>query len=391
LDESDRLAWLQAYESDARQNPFASVELSSTGPYDKAASYEAENRLVRVNEDHPFISKISQHSSSRAPATLVATAEILSEALLRSVGVETRTRLEYFQLRERVLRVLAGDHGPSAPQVLRRLSVANEDETAFERAIGEAFIVLGFDYQPGGGNRGGSDGILTARLGTVEGVSADYRVVYDGKTTNSTSVPSDKVKVDALQDFARTEGARYAFVAAKAFDGQKSADSAINRRLLATRASDHKVCGVLTADLQRIVRLHYHYGVTLTKLRGLFENANTIPETGAWVDALEDELSRPGAQVPLRRLLEGLESAKQDALSTPNIRSVRATDSRLREFTPERLIAALRAVETIVGSHWIEVDGGSGDVRLHHNAEQVLVEMNRRLSEEFGLEPRPET
>jgi hypothetical protein len=266
------------------------------GPYDRVAVYNAAHQSVQVNEDHPFISTINAHSKSSAPATLVATAEILSDGLLRSVGIDIASRMDYFHLRDRVLRVLAGDHGPNAAQVLRHLDVANLDETAFEKAVGEAFTVLGFEYEPRGENKGGCDGVLTAKLGRIDGLSADYVAVYDAKTTNSTAVPADKAKVDSLQDFGRSEGAAYAFVIAKAFDGQKLDDSAINRRLAATKDHGVKACGLVTADLRRLVLLHYQHGVPLTKIKQLFDTCHTIPETSGWVDTLEQELAKPSAQ-----------------------------------------------------------------------------------------------
>jgi len=55
----------------------------------------------------------------------------------------------------------------------------------------------------------------------------------------------------------------------------------------------------------------------------------------------------------------------------------------LKAFEPERLIAALQAVETIVGKRWLEVEK-SGNVRLHHGAEQILTEVQRNLHNLFG-------
>jgi hypothetical protein len=84
----------------------------------------------------------------------------------------------------------------------------------------------------------------------------------------------------------------------------------------------------------------------------------------------------------------GLEQEKRDPLSTPNVHAVRALDDRLRDFPPDRLIAALQAVETIVGPQWLSVDRQSGDVKLYHTADQIMVEVNRRCSDELGIEPK---
>lgn len=39
--------------------------------------------------------------------------------------------------------------------------------------------------------------------------------------------------------------------------------------------------------LQRHVKLHYRYGVTLTRLRSLVETAHTAPEVNGWLDEAE--------------------------------------------------------------------------------------------------------
>ena len=89
-------------------------------------------------------------------------------------------------------------------------------------------------------------------------------------------------------------------------------------------------------------------------------------------------------QVPLKRLLESLEDAKVDDKARPNVNAVRAVTEELKPFTPERLAAALNAVEVIVGKRWIEIDRGSGDVILHHSASQIVLEVERHIGTLFG-------
>jgi hypothetical protein len=141
-------------------------------------------------------------------------------------------------------------------------------------------------------------------------------------------------------------------------------------------------------DLRRLVELHYQYGVTLTRLGALFREAHTVPEVSAWIDALQVELSTLEPQVPLQRLLEGLEEAKSDQKARPSVYTVRAGDDELKQFTPERLVAALEAVQTIIGTRWLEVEG-SGEVALHHTAPQIVAEVERHLRDLFGVDARP--
>lgn len=297
--------------------------------------------------------------------------------------------MEFFELRDRALRLIAGDYGPDPAEVLRRLTIADQDKDALEKAVGDAFRVLGFDYERRGGNRGGPDGVLDARLGRADKELADYRIVYDAKTTEGSSVPASKVDFAALWAFRNDEEADFAFVIGRRFDGQDNPDSVLNTRTVQQADNHQPVSVLLTEDLRRIVELHYKHGVTLTQLRNLFETAHTIAQTREWVTRLESALSGPDAQVPLKRLLERLEEAKRDAKSRPNVNAARAVDDRLKDFEPERLVAALSAVETIVGSRWIEVSRRSGDVRLHHTSDQILIEVERRLRDEFELGTTP--
>ena len=131
--------------------------------------------------------------------------------------------------------------------------------------------------------------------------------------------------------------------------------------------------------LDRLVRLHYHHGVTLTKIRSLFETAHTVPQVNEWMDALEKALIGQG-EVPLHVLFQGLEKEKSDPKATPNIIAVRAKCSALQNFEPERLTARLKAVEHIVGERWIEVRD-SGEVLMHQTAEQILGELKRNMED----------
>lgn len=193
--------WLDDYAEAVAEEPISSLDVESGSPYEPPAAYFAESRKIRINKDRPFISKILANSRNQAPAGLFSSSEIITDALLRHLGVSSQTTIELFELRDRVLRVLADDYAPDAFEVLRHLEIANDDETAMEIAVGEGFSVLGFEYEKRGGNDGGPDGVLDARLGRQGSTMADYKIVYDAKTTAQPSVPAEKVDFTALWDF----------------------------------------------------------------------------------------------------------------------------------------------------------------------------------------------
>lgn len=386
--DEDETAWLEEFEKDLANGPFASLRFMRLGPYDRLAEYDAAQRTLIINEEHPFIAKISAHSKNQTPATLLAASEIVTDALIREAGIDPSVSLELFVMRDRAFRQIAGDFGPDPAEVLRHLSIADQDKDALERAVGAAFISLGFHYERRGGNKGGPDGIVDARLGRGDSRLEDFRVVYDAKTTAGTSISVSKVHFDALWDFRTTEQADFAFVIGKKFDGQGDHESAVNRRTSQGR-EDRPMTVLLTSQLKRLVELHYKYGVPITQVRDMFRTALTVMEVDSWLSSLEEQLGTIQPPVPLKRLLDGLELAKADRKSKPNVSAVRAKDPRLEDYEPERLVSALKAVETIVGPRWIDVNEVSWDVRMSHTAAQILTELERRSRDDLGLE-RPE-
>ena len=56
----------------------------------------------------------------------------------------------------------------------------------------------------------------------------------------------------------------------------------------------------------------------------------------------------------------------------------------LKQFTPERLTARLKAIESIIGTRWIEIDEDSYEVVMHHGAEQILKELERNTTNLYG-------
>jgi hypothetical protein len=382
--------WLQAFAQAVAETPIARVLFEGTGRYDRVLHFVPETRTLVMNTDHPFIDKLVTGSRSNGTATLFGSAEVLLDMLLQENGVSAARRIDLFDDRDRILRLLAGDQPSTAAEVLRLLSVANRNETALERAVGAAFRVLGFEYERRGGNVEGADGVLYARLGRGSDALADYRVVYDAKQTNTPSVPADKINLGSLEDFREKENAQFGFFLANEYAAQDNPEGKLNRlvRAATTGANPKPITLLRIQDLRRAVELHYRYGLTLTRLRSLFEHAHTVPQVSQWVDDLEDELTRLEPQVPLQRLLAGIEASKSDEKARPNVYTVRALDPALREFSPERLVAALGAVETIVGRRWLEVQPG-GDVLLHHTAPQIVAEVERHLRDLFGVDALP--
>lgn len=389
VEEEGRFEWLATYEDEISEKPFDKTEFVKHGPNAPALRYDPVTRNLIVNSNHPFIDKLTGGDKNRNPAELFASAEVLLEGQLQESGIESAAISSFLKERDRVLRLAAGDAPPTAAEVLRLLEVANRDRNALERATGAVFQILGFAYERKGGALPGPDGVLYAHLGRQRDTLADYKLVYDAKQTNHPSVPADKINLSSLEDFRKNADAHYGFFIATAYHAETDEAGKLNRQIL---SYDDCLLTLLKLEhLVRLVQLHYRHGVTLTKLRELFETAHTVPQVNKWMDALEAELREQG-EVPLSVLLQGLEEEKSDPKATPNIVAVRAKNPALKRFEPERLVARLKAVESIIGTRWIEVDT-SGIVLLHQSAEQLLAELERHTNEPPYITPEesPET
>lgn len=383
VEEEKRHEWLETYKAKVSKRPIDKSIFKSQGPNAPALRYDPGLRRLVVNLDHPFVDKLTAGGKHRNPAKLFAASEVFLEGQLQGQGVSPATIDSFLRDRDRVLRLTAGDAPPTAAEVLRRLAAAGDNSLALERAVGAVFRVLGFEYERKGGNEPGPDGILYARLGRRKREPANFSVVYDAKQTNHPSIPAGRVDVASLEVFRKQEGADFGFFIASAYDAEDAPDGAVNGKIM---QGGNKLTLLKVEHLRRLVWIHYRQGVTLTELRTLFETANTVPEVNAWIDGLKKRLDDQG-DVPLRVLLDGLEQEKKDEKATPNVVAVRAKLPLLQQFEPDRLVARLKAAESIIGNRWIQVKEDSRDVIMHHTAEEIISVLERDIA---GLMPEAE-
>ena len=145
---------------------------------------------------------------------------------------------------------------------------------------------------------------------------ADYKLVYDAKQSNQPSVPADKVIPSSLEAFRTEWDADFGFFIADSYQGEKEASSKLNRQFVAVKDSRKHLTLLKVRHLERLIKLHYMHGITLTELRSLFESSCTVTEVDEWLDRLDKRLTA-GGEVPLETLLRSLEEEKEDASAKP--------------------------------------------------------------------------
>ena len=381
LVDDDINTWLDGFREEFASKPFENPSFGRYGPHAAAVRYDPMTRSVAINLEHPFVDKLTGDGKDRNPAKLFAPSEVLLEGVLQDQDVDSAVIAEVLRDRDRILRLMAGEAPPTATEAVRLLRIANRDKDALERATGAAFRVLGFDYERRGGNKPGTDGVLFARLGR-HGDAAhnyrDYKLVYDAKHTNKPSVPADKIDPSSLEDFRSQEGAAYGFFIAVKYAKEDNRRGKVNRKMFSEESEkSYQQLTLLTiGHLERLVRLHFQHGLTLTDLADMFETCRTVTNVDQWIDQIERNLSE--SEIPLAILIEALERLKEDTKAVPNVKVARAITPGLKDFSPNRLTARLKAVETIIGKRWLQIDD-SDDVVMHQTADQILVELARQI------------
>ena len=374
----DAETWLREAGERLKGQAFRNFAVTRGDPWERLCAYDPETDTLSLNGQHPYAAKvIVRMNSDSTPAKLIAISEIVTDALLRTSRLPTYEVHDLLDRRDRILRRLAGQQALDVPTVIRQLGVANAEATAMEHAVGHAFAMLGFDYEPRGGS-GNPDGILRARLGRGTGGDRSFAVVYETKTSAAEALPASRLDLQALRTHAVDEGAQYSLVVGRGFESQDDPDGSLNKRIKGAVQGGHMVTVIRTEDLVELVKLHYRFGLTFSDLQNLFEDAHTLPETREWVSQRRQSLES-GGPIPLRTLLDALEAEQADPLAKPNLIAARSKHDALKRYEPEKLEAAVKAAATLLGERWLAVDRQL-NVNMGHSAAEISEEFKRRLA-----------
>ena len=367
--------WLETRKKSISEEPFKQTQFKNLGPYNLPIQYDIATSELTINNDHPFINKLTEGGRNRAPATLFAFSEVLLPGQLQNQSLSPALISNLMEEREEILRITAGETTPLAKDIIRQLEIANSNPFALERATGAVFRLMGFEYEERGGNTHGPDGVLFANLGRHHRESANYKLVYDAKQTDQSSVPAAKINLSSLERHREKENADFGFFIAIAYQAESIEDGTLNEQICDAKYENLTLLKI--EHLKQLVNLHYMYGITFSDLRELFKETNTTDSVTNWIEKLKNNL-RSEADIPLEILLRGLEEAKSDLKSSPNVNAVRAKHPELEDYEPDRLIDRLSALQTIVGSRWIEVNKRTHDVHMHQTADQILNELEKQ-------------
>lgn len=140
--------------------------------------------------------------------------------------------------------------------VAQRQSVAPQN---YEKALREAFAMLGFESEHIGGS-GETDIYLRASMGSLS-----YSVVIDAKSTHSGKVPDAQINWPVRDSHRQSKRADFAAVVGESFSGGQ----------LQKFAAQYDVTLIKTETLCELLRLHAITPFSLIELRDVFKSAGT--------------------------------------------------------------------------------------------------------------------
>ncbi len=288
------------------------VDFEDLAYEDGIAIFDAFSGRVKVNRSHPFYANYEESFQDPEPFKLLGVAEILTEAFLIEEGVDSFTVRTVLERRDRFLRELIYSRRLNAKLAAQLLRDAGDHEQGLEKAAHTAFQSLGFDVQPLGG-KGKPDGIAHARLGirTGTGASANYKAVYDAKSTTGKRVQTTNINMGEAARHKKDYSADFAVIIAKDFADTKGEEAAVIKE-----ARQQRVTLVRTSDLAALIEAAAVKRLGYDQVRKLFEECITADEVHNWVQAF---ISEPPERGPIPNIIQAvyeLQNEHPEAVNT---------------------------------------------------------------------------
>jgi Histidine kinase-, DNA gyrase B-, and HSP90-like ATPase len=270
-----------------------STDLVDLSQHDGFAVLDMEMGTLQINGLHPFVAAHrEEYERGRETLSLLAMAEVLTEAHLYEVGVVPATIAEIMQRRDELLRYFARSMKRTAYMVAQALEDAVTDQDRLEEELVAAFDSMGFSAVRIGG-KGKPDGKAEASLGAVsDGTARRYAISLEAK---SKEVPGNKVSARTVNvsnvALHREEYAcDHAIVVGPDFPTGQGDESSLVKQVRANEAQTGKTITVVrTVDLARLVRLVPVKGIGLNRLREFFTSCISTQDARTWIDHLQAE------------------------------------------------------------------------------------------------------
>jgi len=368
--------------SDSDEGLVSQASLVELGPDRGIALFDVANGTLKINALHPFVAANRADYESRSePFTLLAMADVLTEAYLYQAGLDQQTVRSLLGMRDELLREFARSLKRTPVMVAQALLDAVGDKNRLEQELVACFDSMGFDAVPIG-KAGEPDGKAVAALGMQEGKQSTYSLTLEAKSKKAAGKPVAAKDIDVAAVIRHREKYKceHAVVVAPEFPTGSGADSAIVKDAAQDRKSTGKSITFIRAyDLARLVRHVTSKCVTLDRLRDLFQTCSSPEEAAAWIDRLEKETpeSYPHADI-LKAIWDEQRVDADNPVAIGSIR-VRLRDHMKIKLNDDQLFSACKAFERLAPTH-VAVRGRSS-VELRQRPDIVLAALKKAMKE----------
>ena len=316
------LADLESRAADEAERFITGVKIDFEGSSrDGIARFDTQSGVLRLNAWHPFVATFHDEFTNKRlglPLELLAMAEVLTEAHLHVIGVESSKMENFLSARDQLLRNLTDESGrQSSLSLANALLEARNSPDRLEKAACDAFRSLGFDVTPFG-KRGEPDGVAAAYLSADErGMPRNYKVSLEAKSKEKSgaTVSAKGVGIATVTQHRDKHECEHAVVVGPAFPTSGGDSSALGQQIQADRqksaaAGKAKTITLITVDdLAKLVRLRPMKQIGLQRLRELFQRCSLPHESQEWVESIRQTVvERP----PYRLIVETIQVLQRD-------------------------------------------------------------------------------
>jgi len=293
------------------------TELAELSQDQGIAILDIETGLLQINALHPFVAAHREdYERGVDTLTLLAMAEVLTEAHMHEIGVDGAMIAEVMSRRDELLRHFAKSMRRNAYMVAQALEDAATDQDKLEEELVAAFDSMGFDTVRIGG-KGKPDGKAQAHLGAADGGKEQrYAVSLEAKSKElvGKKVSAKAVSVSTVALHRNEYRCDHAIVVGPDFPTTLGDDASLIKQVNADRETGKTITVVRSVDLARLVRLVAVKRIGLIQLRGLFQACKSPEDAKAWIDKLLDlQPERP----PYQAILDTIWTLQNDVPAEP--------------------------------------------------------------------------
>lgn len=352
---------------------------------DPIAKFNIQDRLLRINLMHPFISNFFEQMKSKLPIEFIAATEVLTEAYLYEVGLEEDSINAIMHRRDKFLKELVFSDRLSTPLVAQMVKDALSDSVGLEDAIYKALLSLGFEVRKIGGN-GEPDGKAEAILGYTQAEKCEnYSLTYDAKSTGKQKIQANTTNLASVVRHKTDYNADFALVIAVDYEGSENQDSAISQS-----AIQQNVTVMRAKDLMRLLLYSAPKQIGLKKLKEMFSTCYSPLQVKGWIDEIEKSKVDYG---PIKELIQIIYSLQKEDNEPPELAVVRIKLNEMisNKLSKDEIKQMIKSLQTFIPG-FLSLEGeivgvqGTPEIildKIHNATTDVPIEMQKLYIDAF--------